>query len=53
MAQKVVYTPTRPGITQRMLVLTPSKPKAAVVLLAGVPGSKIYANKEYVICASL
>ncbi len=37
-AQKVVDIPTRAGITQRMLVLTPPEPKAAVVLLAGGHG---------------
>jgi dienelactone hydrolase len=33
--QKVVDIPTRPGVTQRMIVLTPLEPKAAVVLLPG------------------
>lgn len=37
-AQKVVDIPTRPGVTQRMLVLTPARPKAAVVLIAGGHG---------------
>ncbi len=37
-AQKVVDIPTRPGVTQRMLVLSPLDPKAAVVLLAGGHG---------------
>lgn len=36
--QKVINIPTRPGITQRMIVLTPSEPKAAVILLAGGHG---------------
>lgn len=36
--QKTVDIPTRPGVTQRMLVLTPPEPKAAVVLLAGGHG---------------
>jgi pimeloyl-ACP methyl ester carboxylesterase len=36
--QKVVDIPTRPGVTQRMLVLSPPTPKAAVVLLAGAHG---------------
>lgn len=35
---KVVDIPTRPGVTQRMLVLTPVAPRAAVVLLAGGHG---------------
>jgi dienelactone hydrolase len=36
--QEVVDIPTRPGVTQRMLVITPPAPKAAVVLLAGGHG---------------
>jgi predicted alpha/beta-hydrolase family hydrolase len=36
--QEVVNIPTRPGVTQRMIVLTPPEPKAAVVLLAGGHG---------------
>ena len=36
--QKVVDIPTRPGVTQRMIVLTPPEPKAAVVLLPGGHG---------------
>jgi hypothetical protein len=36
--QRVVDIPTRPGVTQRMLVLAPLEPKAAVVLLAGGHG---------------
>lgn len=44
-AQKVVDIPTRPGITQRMLVLSPQDPKAAVVLLAGGHGGlQIFPN---------
>lgn len=35
---KVVDIPTRPGVTQRMVVLAPKEPKAAVVLLAGGHG---------------
>lgn len=37
-SEKVVDIPTRPGTTQRMLVLTPPAPKAAVILLAGGHG---------------
>jgi predicted alpha/beta-hydrolase family hydrolase len=37
-APKVIDIPTRPGVTQRMLVLSPAEPKAAVVLLAGGHG---------------
>jgi pimeloyl-ACP methyl ester carboxylesterase len=36
--QTVVDIPTRPGVTQRMIVLTPPDPKAAVVLMAGGHG---------------
>ena len=36
--QRVVDLPTRPGVTQRLLVLTPASPKAAVVLFAGGHG---------------
>jgi dienelactone hydrolase len=35
---KVVDIPTRPGVTQRVIVLTPAVPKAAVVLMAGGHG---------------
>jgi dienelactone hydrolase len=37
-APKVVDIPTRPGVTQRMLVLSPPEPKAAVLLFAGGHG---------------
>lgn len=37
-AERVVDIPTRPGVTQRMVVLTPDKPKTAVVLFAGGHG---------------
>ena len=36
--QKVVDIPTRAGVTQRMLVLTPPAPQAAVILFAGGHG---------------
>jgi pimeloyl-ACP methyl ester carboxylesterase len=35
---KVVDIPTRPGVTQRMLVLSPPDPKATVILMAGGNG---------------
>ena len=38
MAQQVVDIGTRPGITQRMLVIAPPQPRAAVILLAGGHG---------------
>jgi pimeloyl-ACP methyl ester carboxylesterase len=37
-AQRVVDIPTRPGVTQRMIVITPDKSVAAVVLFAGGHG---------------
>src|SRR5450432_360348 len=37
-AEQAVDVPTRPGVTQRMLVLSPASPKAAVVLFAGGHG---------------
>ncbi|HJV74535.1 MAG TPA: alpha/beta hydrolase [Noviherbaspirillum sp.] len=36
--QRVVDIPTRPGVTQRMIVVSPPNPKAAVVLLPGGHG---------------
>ena len=36
--QRIVDIPTRPGVTQRMVVIEPEKPKAAVVLFAGGHG---------------
>lgn len=35
---EVVDVPSRPGVTQRILVITPDKPKAAVILFAGGDG---------------
>lgn len=35
---RVVDVPSRPGVTQRMLVITPEQPKAAVILFAGGDG---------------
>ncbi|NTV68631.1 MAG: alpha/beta hydrolase [Azonexaceae bacterium] len=35
---RVVDIPTRPGVTQRLLVLAPAAPKAAVILFAGGHG---------------
>ena len=37
-SERVVDLPTRPGVTQRLLVLTPREPKAAVLLFAGGHG---------------
>jgi pimeloyl-ACP methyl ester carboxylesterase len=43
--QKVVDIPTRPGVTQRMIVLSPSEPKAAVVLIPGGHGGlQVFSN---------
>ena len=38
LAEQVVDLPTRPGVTQRMLIVMPPEPKAAVILLAGGHG---------------
>jgi len=35
---QIVDVPSRPGVTQRILVITPGKPKAAVILFAGGDG---------------
>jgi dienelactone hydrolase len=35
---QVVDLPSRPGVTQRILAITPDKPKAAVILFAGGDG---------------
>jgi pimeloyl-ACP methyl ester carboxylesterase len=44
-AEKVVDIPSRPGVTLRMLVLVPTEPRAAVVLLPGGHGGlQIYPN---------
>lgn len=44
-AEKVVDIPTRPGVTQRLLVNMPAQPKAAVLLFAGGHGGlQIYPN---------
>jgi len=44
-AQKVVDIPTRPGVSQRLLVLPAPEPKAAVVLFAGGHGGlQIFPN---------
>lgn len=37
-AERIVDIPTRPGVTQRMVVFAPDKPKTAVVLFAGGHG---------------
>jgi len=43
--QRVVDIPTRPGVTQRMIVIAPPSPKAAVVLIAGGHGGlQIFPN---------
>lgn len=45
--QKVVDLPTRPGVTQRLLVLSPPEPKAAVLLFAGGHGGlQIFPNNS-------
>lgn len=43
--QRIVDIPTRSGVTQRMIVLTPVNPKTTVVLLAGGHGGlQIFPN---------
>ena len=43
--QKVIDIPTRPGVTQRILLLAPPEPRATVILFAGGHGGlHIYAN---------
>jgi len=37
-AERVVDIPTRPGVTQRFIVMTPDDPKASLILLAGGHG---------------
>jgi pimeloyl-ACP methyl ester carboxylesterase len=37
-AERVVDIPTRPGVVQRIVCLTPSQPRAAVILFAGSHG---------------
>ncbi len=37
-ATRTIDIPTRPGVTQRFIVITPDKPKAAVILFAGGDG---------------
>jgi dienelactone hydrolase len=39
-AKRVVDIPTRPGVTQRFLLLQPEKPKAAVILFPGGQGGQ-------------
>lgn len=36
--QKVVDIPTRPGVTQRLVYITPPQPKASIILFAGGHG---------------
>ena len=46
--QKVVDIPTRPGVSQRMVVLSPQNPKAAVILFAGGHGGlQIFPNGSF------
>lgn len=47
-AQQVVDIPTRPGVTQRMVVLAPPDPKAAVILFAGGHGGlQVFPNGSF------
>jgi len=38
LSQRVVDIPTRPGVTQRFLLITPEQPRAAVILFSGGHG---------------
>jgi len=43
--QKVIDIPTRPGVTQRIILLSPPDPQAAVILFAGGHGGlQVFAN---------
>jgi dienelactone hydrolase len=47
-AQQVIDIPTRPGVHQRMVVLSPPEPKAAVILFAGGHGGlQVFANGSF------
>ncbi|MCJ0762301.1 alpha/beta hydrolase [Variovorax terrae] len=47
-APQVVDIPTRPGVTQRFVYLTPGQPRAAVILLAGGHGGlQIFPNGSF------
>jgi len=43
--ERVVEIPTRPDVTQRMVVIEPEKPKAAVILFAGGHGGLQISSK--------
>jgi acetyl esterase/lipase len=46
--QRVVDIPTRPGVTQRIVLLSPDKPTSAVILFAGGHGGlRITANGSF------
>ena len=48
LAQKVVDIPTRPGVTQRLIIISPANPKAAVVLFSGgLGGLQIFPNGSF------
>ncbi len=48
LAQRVVDIPTRPGVTQRMIIISPANPKAAVVLFSGGHGGlQIFPNGSF------
>lgn len=47
-AQEVVDLPTRPGVSQRMVVLSPQDPKSAVILFAGGHGGlQVFPNGSF------
>ncbi|MCX7902604.1 MAG: alpha/beta hydrolase [Burkholderiaceae bacterium] len=47
-SERVVDIPTRPGVTQRMVVLSPPQPRATVILFAGGHGGlQIFRNGSF------
>ena len=46
-AERVVDIPTRPGVTQRLLILAPQDPKATVILFAGGHGGLQVATERF------
>lgn len=46
--ERVVDIPTRPGVTQRIVLLSPNNPKAAVILFPGGHGGlQISSNRSF------
>jgi hypothetical protein len=47
---RTVDIPTRPGVTQRFLLIAPEKPKAAVILFAGGDGGLTLDSQATSLC---